>query len=123
VKIDPFDSDKVMWVTGYGLWATKNFTSRNCTWYFNDKNLEQTVCLQIVSPMSGEAHLVSALGDQDGFRYTDNLDAAPADKHKPPRWTTLSMAYAALDPMKMVKTINKPPYGCISTELIGRISR
>jgi len=72
------------------------------------------VALQIISPMDGEATLVSALGDQDGFRYTGNLDAAPADKHKPPRWTTLSIAYAVKDPMKMVKTINKPPYGCIS---------
>jgi photosystem II stability/assembly factor-like uncharacterized protein len=116
VAIDPFDSNKAMWVTGYGLWATKNLSANPCTWYFNDKNLEQTVPLQIISPMSGEAHLVSALGDQDGFRYVDNMDVSPPDKHKPPRWTTLSVAYASLDPMKMVKTINKPPYGAMSVD-------
>jgi photosystem II stability/assembly factor-like uncharacterized protein len=116
VKIDPFDSNHAMFVTGYGLWATKNLLSKTPVWYFNDKNLEQTVPLQIISPPSGKAHLVSACGDVDGFRYEEDFSKSPPDRHSPPRWTTLSVAVAWHNPDKMVKTFNKPPYGAYSLD-------
>lgn len=116
VKIDPFDSNHAMFVTGYGLWATKNFQSKTPTWYFNNENLEQTVPLQIISPPAGKAHLLSACGDVDGFRYEEDFSKSPPDRHKPPRWTTLSIACAWQNPDKMVKTFNKPPYGAYSLD-------
>ncbi len=116
VKMDPFDPNSAMWVTGYGLWATNNLKDEPCTWYFNDKIIEQTVPLEIISPPSGGAHLVSALGDVDGFRYVDDFDKSPADRHSPPSWTTLSMACAWNSPDFMVKTINKPTFGAYSED-------
>jgi len=116
VKINPFDSNHALFVTGYGLWATKNFKSKNPVWYFNNENLEQTVPLQIISPANGKAHLLSACGDVDGFRYEDDFSKSPPDRHSPPRWTTLSIVCAWQNPDKMVKTFNKPPYGAYSVD-------
>jgi len=115
VKIDPFDSKTAMWVTGYGLWASNNITSKKARWYFNDKGIEETVPLQIISPPSG-ARLFTAVGDVDGFRYEDSLDTAPPNRYSPPRWTTLSIACAWGNPNLMVKTFNKPPFGAFSDD-------
>lgn len=115
-KMDPYDPDHVMFVTGYGLWATKNHRGAPCRWYFDNKMLEQTVPLEIISPAFGKAHLVSALGDVDGFRYEEDFDKSPPDRHSPPRWTTLSVAVAWNKPDFMVKTINKPPFGAYSMD-------
>jgi hypothetical protein len=74
VQIDPFDSDHVLFTTGYGIWATHNATAADAghptLWSFDDRGLEETVPLALVSPPKG-AHLVSGLGDIDGFRHDD----------------------------------------------------
>lgn len=116
VKINPYNPDHAMFITGYGLFATDNLRADRCKWYFDNKLIEQTVPLEIISPPSGGARLVSALGDVDGFRYEENLDKSPADRHSPPRWTTLSVAVAWNNPDFMVKTFNKPPFGAYSTD-------
>jgi photosystem II stability/assembly factor-like uncharacterized protein len=115
VKIDPFDANKAMWVTGYGLWASNNIGEKHATWYFNDRGIEETVPMQIISPPSG-ARLFTAVGDVDGFRYENNLDKSPPNRYSPPRWTTLSIACAWNDPKMMVKTFDKPPFGAYSKD-------
>ncbi|MCL1498917.1 cellulase [Xanthomonas nasturtii] len=79
LAIDPFDSNHALFVTGYGIWASRNlqdFAARQqpLQWWFQDRGLEETVPLDLLSPMAG-AHLLSALGDIDGFRH-DDLDSA-----------------------------------------------
>ncbi|AZR22631.1 cellulase [Xanthomonas vasicola] len=79
LAIDPFDSNHALFVTGYGIWASRNlqdFAARQqpLQWWFQDRGLEETVPLDLLSPMAG-AHLLSALGDIDGFRH-DALDTA-----------------------------------------------
>ncbi|MEQ8035882.1 cellulase [Xanthomonas sp. WHRI 6106] len=79
LAIDPFDSNHALFVTGYGIWASRNLqdfasTQQPLQWWFQDRGLEETVPLDLLSPMAG-AHLLSALGDIDGFRH-DDLDTA-----------------------------------------------
>ncbi|MET3148003.1 UNVERIFIED_ORG: hypothetical protein ABIB63_003801 [Xanthomonas axonopodis] len=78
LAIDPFDSNHALFVTGYGIWASRNLqtfsTQQPLQWWFQDRGLEETVPLDLLSPMAG-AHLLSALGDIDGFRH-DALDTA-----------------------------------------------
>jgi hypothetical protein len=80
VAIDPFDSNHLLFTTGYGIWATRNATEADAggrtVWRFDDRGLEETVPLALISPPEG-AHLVSGLGDIDGFRH-DDLDSSPA---------------------------------------------
>jgi photosystem II stability/assembly factor-like uncharacterized protein len=113
VAMDPFDSSKVMFGTGYGIWATDNFCSVAPTWYFKNQNLEETVPMQIINPPY--TNLFSAMGDYDGFRH-DSLDVSPPNRHFPYRWTTMSIAFAEKAPSKLVKAFNKIPYGAYSID-------
>jgi photosystem II stability/assembly factor-like uncharacterized protein len=80
VAIDPFDPNHALFTTGYGIWATHNATDADAggrtRWSFDDRGIEETVPLALISPPEG-AHLVSGLGDIDGFRH-DDLDVSPS---------------------------------------------
>jgi len=88
IAIDPFDPDHVMFVTGYGVWASRDMRAFDhggrVHWWFQDNNLEETVPLGLASPAQG-AHLLSVVGDLDGFRHAD-LDVAPLQFAAPPRY-------------------------------------
>lgn len=106
VEIDPHDPDRVLFVTGYGLWASRDMTAfdRGATvnWIFDDAGLDETVPLDLVSPPQG-APLVSGLGDIDGFRH-DDLQRTTTQFARPPRYSnTESLDYAGLDPLLLVR--------------------
>ncbi|HUH56120.1 MAG TPA: cellulase [Rhodanobacter sp.] len=105
--IDPFDPDHVMFVTGYGVWASRNMRAFDhggtVDWWFQDTNLEETVPLGLASPAEG-AHLLSAVGDLDGFRH-DDLDVAPLQFAAPPRYANgYSIDVAGNAPRVVVRT-------------------
>lgn len=87
IAIDPFDSNRVFFTTGYGLWEGTNLarTDRGeaAHWVFADHGLEETVPRGLISPPVG-AHLLSAIADLDGFRH-DDFGAAPPQFSPPPR--------------------------------------
>jgi hypothetical protein len=111
--MDPFDSSKAMFGTGYGIWACDNLSLPTPTWYFRDQNLEETVSPQIISPPF--TNLLSVMGDAGGFRH-DNLDVSPPNRFLPNRWSTGSIAFAGKVPSKIVKACNASPYGDYSTD-------
>ncbi|PTY08325.1 cellulase [Opitutaceae bacterium EW11] len=80
VAVDPRDRDRVLFTTGYGVWQSLNATAsdRNepVQWQLAVRGIEETVPLTLVSPLQGP-HLISGLGDIDGFLHHD-LDATPA---------------------------------------------
>jgi photosystem II stability/assembly factor-like uncharacterized protein len=105
IKIDPFDADHAMFVTGYGLWASRNLTTfdgnAKVGWWFKNAGLEETVPLALLTPPG--APLLSGLGDIDGFRHED-LDT-PMLQYAGPRLTnTESMAYAGQAPQIVVRS-------------------
>ncbi|MBC7782691.1 MAG: carbohydrate-binding protein [Burkholderiales bacterium] len=71
VQIDPFNPDVAMYTTGYGLYRSANVTSPEPTWVFFNEGFEQSAVLELASPPSGTAHLLSAIGDRDGYRHDD----------------------------------------------------
>jgi photosystem II stability/assembly factor-like uncharacterized protein len=81
IMINPFNPDQVLFTTGYGIWCCTNATvadaGKPTQWVFLDQGLEETVPLALISPPQG-AHLLSGLGDIDGFRH-DDLDKSPAE--------------------------------------------
>ena len=107
IEINPFDADEVLFVTGYGIWASRNMTAfdsgaSKVQWWFKNTNLEETVPLDLISPPEG-AHLLSALGDIDGFRHDDLR--TPALQFAGPRLTNSeSIAYAGQVPAIMVRS-------------------
>jgi hypothetical protein len=107
VAIDPYDPDHVLFVTGYGIWASRDMRGfdrgQNVIWWFQDANLEETVPLGLISPGDG-APLISALGDLDGFRH-DSLNVAALQFSSPPRYANgESIDYAALAPNVIVRS-------------------
>lgn len=107
IEINPFDSDEAMFVTGYGIWASRNLTAfddgkSKVKWWFKNTNLEETVPLDLASPPQG-AHLLSAVGDIDGFRHDDL--AVPPLQFVGPRLTNgESIAYAGQAPQIVVRS-------------------
>ncbi|SOD55771.1 hypothetical protein SAMN06296416_1087 [Pseudoxanthomonas wuyuanensis] len=107
IEIDPFNSDEAMFVTGYGIWASRNLTAfddgtSRVQWWFKNTYLEETVPLDLISPPEG-AHLLSAIGDIDGFRHDDL--AVPPLQFAGPRLTNgESIAYAGQAPAIIVRS-------------------
>ena len=100
LKIDPFDSNKMRYITGATIYGSDNLT----TWdsggivaiSVKAMGEEQTSVQDLISPPAG-AHLLSALGDLGGFRHAD-LNKPPATMCMPPSFTTgTSLDYAELD--------------------------
>jgi photosystem II stability/assembly factor-like uncharacterized protein len=108
IVINPFNSDQVLFTTGYGIWCCTNATAadagKSTHWVFHDQGLEETVPLTLISPPEG-AHLLSGVGDVDGFRH-DDLDQSPAEgTFSGQRYgNTEHLAFAGKKPSFIVRT-------------------
>jgi xyloglucan-specific exo-beta-1,4-glucanase len=81
VEIDPFDSNRALYVTGQGVWESSDVTASDrgkpTHWAFSSRGIEETVALDLVSPPAG-AHLLSGVGDLGGFKH-NSLDVSPPE--------------------------------------------
>jgi photosystem II stability/assembly factor-like uncharacterized protein len=107
IQIDPFDSNHVLFTTGYGIWNCTNLTDADLgkptQWSFGDEGLEETVPLALISPPVGP-HLLSGLGDIDGFRHEDlAISPAEGDFSGPRFSTTEDLAFAEHNPGVIVR--------------------
>src|SRR5690606_29589782 len=105
-EIDPHDPDRIWFVTGYGAWSSRNARAFDggavLQWEFPLAGFEETVPLALASPPQG-AHLVSGLGDVDGFVH-DDLDV-PQQRFAGVRFSnTESLAFAGQAPRRMVRS-------------------
>lgn len=123
IEIDPFDSNHVLFTTGYGIWATHDAADADSgaatRWSFDDRGLEETVPLALVSPPEG-AHLLSGLGDIDGFRHDDLTSSPGQGRFDGPRFkNTESLDFAGGAPAVVVRT--GTTYG--DDRIVGAYSR
>ena len=108
IAINPFNPDQVLFTTGFGIWSCTNATladsGRATDWTFLDKGLEETVPLTLISTPAG-AHLLSGVGDIDGFRH-DDLDQSPVEGtfSGQPYGNTEDLAFAGQKPDLIVRT-------------------
>ncbi|MFT3783415.1 MAG: hypothetical protein QM790_15495 [Nibricoccus sp.] len=107
-EIDPSNRDRIIFNTGYGLWASTNATRVSAKepihWVFFYKGLEETVPLTLISPSAG-AHLISGVGDIDGFVHDDFSVSPAAGRFPAPGYkNTEWLDYAALVPTTIVRT-------------------
>lgn len=107
-EIDPFNRDRIVFNTGYGLWASTNATQAGSTqpahWVFFNNGLEETVPLALISPPGG-AHLISGVGDIDGFVHDDFAVSPPSGRFSTPGYkNTEWLDYAAAKPATIVRT-------------------
>ncbi len=108
ITIDPLDSNRAWFTTGYGVWSCTNLAAADSgaptRWNFSDDGFEETVPLALASPSTG-AHLLSGVGDIDGFLH-DDLDVSPSQgSYAGPHFTsTEDLAFAAGNPQIVVRS-------------------
>jgi len=110
LAVNPNNPDEVWFGTGYGVWCCTNATRTDADepagWIFADRGLEETVPLALISPPTG-AHLLSGVGDIDGFRSDDvNISPAEGTFAGPGFNNTRALAYAGLKPEIIVRIGN-----------------
>ncbi len=120
VQIDPFNSDRAWYVTGYGIFSCTNLTAADSNgtvhWTFTSDGLEEMVPLGLASPPTGP-YLLSQVGDQGGFRHF-NLDVSPpvADYFSTHRGTSYGIDFAENNPDIIVRLFSDAPYGGYSLD-------
>jgi len=118
LKIDPFNSDRVMYVTGAGIWSSGDVTlidgNQTTHWTAAVKGIEEAGAYHILCPPSGNAVLFSNFGDIGGFRHTD-INTSPSVAN----WFGWCYGHgldcAQNNPDIVVRNNAISPYGYIST--------
>lgn len=110
VEIDPFDPNRVLYVTGATIWGSENITdvdsSDTTYWKVYAGGLEETAVLDLISPPSG-VHLISGIGDLGGFVH-DDLTISPRKGliSNPILTTGTGLDFAEKDPSIIVRVGN-----------------
>ncbi|QWB22747.1 MULTISPECIES: sialidase family protein [Streptomyces] len=101
VGVDPFDSGHIVYGTGATLYGTRDLKH----WAPQIRGLEEASVVQLVSPPSGAAHLIT--GSRDiGVLYHDRLTASPSRgmATNPVFGSATGLAQAAAKPSYVVRT-------------------
>ncbi|WP_030198502.1 RICIN domain-containing protein [Streptomyces sp. NRRL S-87] len=106
LAIDPFASGHVLYGTGNGIWRSKDAdaTDRGGSshWTVGARGLEETALMDAIAPPGGAA-VITAMGDQGGFRHTD-LTKVPTGRLADPMMTnSTDIDFAESAPSMMVR--------------------
>lgn len=71
IKINPFCPDEVWFNSGTGVFRGENFTKDARSFQDCCRGIEETVHLNIYSPVSGPVKALDIVGDLGGFAFTD----------------------------------------------------
>lgn len=71
VKINPFNPDEVWFNSGTGVFVSENFTKDNRSFCDCCQGIEETVHLNVYSPVDGPVQVLDIVGDLGGFAFTD----------------------------------------------------
>ncbi|WP_053851019.1 sialidase family protein [Streptomyces sp. NRRL B-24085] len=101
LAVDPYDSQHVVYGTGATLYGTRDLKH----WAPQIRGLEETAVRQLISPPTGQAHLLSGLGDV-GVMYHERLTASPSRgmASNPVFGSATGLAQAAGKPSYVVRT-------------------
>lgn len=102
VEIDPFNSSRVLYITGQGIWASDDITNVDTNqpthWDFRSLGIEQTAVNDLASPPSGPP-LLSAVSDIGGFAHCDLTTSPPGGMSSNPVFaSTDSIDFGGLTP-------------------------
>jgi photosystem II stability/assembly factor-like uncharacterized protein len=106
LAIDPFNSGHVLYGTGNGILRSKDAGASDSGgtshWSMGARGLEETALLDAIAPPGGAA-VITAMGDQGGFRH-DSLTKVPSGRLKNPMMTnSTDIDFAQSKPTMMVR--------------------
>ncbi|MCD9876789.1 sialidase family protein [Streptomyces guryensis] len=101
LALDPYDSEHIVYGTGATIYGTRDLRH----WAPQIRGLEETSVRQLISPPTGEAHLISGNGDV-GVMYHERLTASPSRgmATNPVFWNATGIALAAARPSYVVRS-------------------
>ncbi|MEY9485925.1 hypothetical protein RKD26_001719 [Streptomyces calvus] len=101
LAVDPYDSEHIVYGTGATLYGTRDLRH----WAPQIRGLEETSVRRLISPPTGQAHLISGCGDI-GVLYHERLTASPSRgmATNPVFGTATGLAMAAARPSYVVRT-------------------
>lgn len=106
LAIDPFNSGHVLYGTGSGMWGSKdaNATDTGGTshWTVAAKGLEETALADVIAPPVGST-VITAMGDQGGFRYGSVTGPYTGQLTNPLMSSTTDIDFAQSKPAVMVR--------------------
>ena len=107
IEIDPFDSDRLLYVTGWGIWESRDLTAADkggpTHWTVAAKGINEGVINEVLSPPAGEARVLSVMWDIDGFRHIELDKSPPSGFFKPHYGRNTSIDFAELKPDVVVR--------------------
>ncbi|MGW7553149.1 RICIN domain-containing protein [Streptomyces rimosus] len=106
LAIDPSDSGHVLYGTGNGIWRSKDADATDSGgtshWAVGARGLEETALMDAIAPPGG-ATVITAMGDQGGFRH-DDLTKVPAGRMNNPLMSnSTDIDFAQANPSVMVR--------------------
>jgi len=118
IEIDPFNQSRAFYVTGQGVWSSKNSDAASgIVWSFEDKNFEETVGLDLTS--SVKTAIFAVVGDIGIIRTaTSALDTpSPTGMVTNPKFGNgNSVDFAGMDPNMVADTGTGTQSGGYSTD-------
>ena len=118
IEIDPFNQSRAFYVTGQGVWSSKNSDAASgVLWSFEDKNFEETVGIDLTS--SVKTALFAVVGDIGIIRCaTDALDTpSPTGMVTNPKFGNgNSVDFAGMNPSIVADTGSGTQSGGYSTD-------
>ncbi|MET0461607.1 MAG: hypothetical protein ABW007_00580 [Chitinophagaceae bacterium] len=98
---DPFDSGKLWFAEGFGVWRTKDLYDTGITWIAESTGIEQTCGNMVICPPGGKA--VTAMWDVGAF-YHSNPDAYNAKRKQHTFMSGWALDWCPADPAFIVGT-------------------
>lgn len=72
VEINPINPDRVLYVTGGGIWETRNASSATPSWIELNDGIEETAVLGVATPPAGATYtVINCMGDVGTWVHTD----------------------------------------------------
>ncbi|MBC8135251.1 MAG: carbohydrate-binding protein [Fibrella sp.] len=119
IEIDPFNPDRVLYVTGMGIWTSSDMTAADkgapTHWHVGANGLEELVVNDMVSPSSG-APLLSVVWDVDGFRHTDINESPGMGFYQPARGRNTGIDFAEKNPQIVARVFGGGNGGAYSAD-------
>ncbi len=98
ISIDPRDPDRILLVSGNGVFACDNVWDELPVYYFHPDGIEEVVALDFISVPGGSNF--SAIGDYDGFEHVADTTIT---QHYPNMGSTGAIAYCPQNPDVMIR--------------------
>ncbi|WP_298545561.1 carbohydrate-binding protein [uncultured Aquimarina sp.] len=113
ILIDPTNPNRAWITTGFAVYKTNNRKASNPEWKVENQNLEEFVCISIVSPPQQPKEVILGVADMAGMSLT-KFNEVPNNKFYPNEFGIISdISFCETDP-KHIAYVGSSQYGSVT---------